>query len=69
MPRISEAALRELRLRYNSAYTAYQSCVRALTEAAASGIKPSADLLEKEANALRQLTEARAELLAAMAQG
>jgi hypothetical protein len=69
MPRISEAAVRELRLRYNSSYAAYQSCVRALNEAAASGVAPSADLLTKEANALRQLAEARAELLAAMAQG
>ena len=69
MPRLSEAALRTLRLRYNSAYTASQSCVRALTEAAASGVVPSADLLTQESKALRQLTDARAELLAAMAAG
>lgn len=69
MPRISEAALRDLRQRYNAAYTAYQSCVRALTEASASGVAPSAELLAKEAKALRQLTEARAALLEAMAQG
>jgi len=69
MPRLSEASLRELRQRYNAAYTAYQSCVRALTEASASGVAPSADLLTNEGNALRQLTEARAALLAAMAQG
>lgn len=66
---ISEPALRALRLRYNSAYTAYQSCVRALSEAATSGVRPSDELLSQEAAALKQLTYTRAKLLAAMAQG
>lgn len=68
MSRTTEAALRELRLRYEASYSAYRSCVRDLTEAAMSGVTPSADLLTKEADALRQLSEARAKLLAAMAQ-
>ena len=67
MPRATLAALREFRLKYKVAYEAYQSCVRA--NAGLKGDKPSADLLEKETAALRQLTETRAELLAAMAEG
>jgi hypothetical protein len=62
----SEADLRALRMRYNAAYAAYQSCLIALNEAAAIGQAPSKELLESEANALRELTEARGTLLAAM---
>jgi signal transduction histidine kinase len=58
-----------LKQKYKIAHDAYQSCVRALTQAVMNGDKPSADLLEKEANTLRQLTEARGGLLAAMAGG
>jgi hypothetical protein len=43
--------------------------VRALSEAATIGIEPSDDLLTKEAAALKRLTDARADLLVAMAQG
>jgi hypothetical protein len=68
LPAPSEADLRELRLRYNAAYSAYQSCLIALNEAAMSGQAPSRSLLENEANALRELTEARGNLIAAMAQ-
>ena len=67
-PAPSEADLRELRLRYNGAYSAYQSCLIALNEAAMSGQPPSKALLENEATALRELTEARGNLIAAMAQ-
>jgi hypothetical protein len=67
-PAPSEADLRELRMRYNAAYSAYQSCLLALNEAAMSGESPSTELLENEAKALRELTEARGALLAAMAQ-
>lgn len=56
-------------MRYKTAYEAYQSCVKALTEASHDGGKPSQELLEKESKAISQLTEARAALLAAMAQG
>jgi len=62
----SEADLRQLRLRYNAAYSAYQNCVIALNEAAMSGQAASQELLQNEAAALRDLTEARAALLAAM---
>ena len=51
-------------MRYHAAYTAYQACVRALTEAAMSGAIPSATL--QEAKALGALTKTRANLLAAM---
>jgi hypothetical protein len=66
MPKATEAALQTLRMRYKAAYTAYQSCVRALTEASMSGALLSKELLENEAKALRELTEARGNLLAAM---
>ena len=65
---MTETRLRELRHRYNAAYTAYQSCVIALNEAALSGQPPSPELLKSEASALRDLNEARAALLAAMAE-
>ena len=68
LPAPSEADLRELRLRYNAAYSAYQSCLIALNEVAMSGQAPSKALLENEAKALRELTDARGNLIAAMAQ-
>jgi hypothetical protein len=69
LPAETEATLRDLRMRYNAAYSAYQSCLIALNEAAMSGQPPSKDLLEKEADALAELNEARAKLIAAIAQG
>jgi hypothetical protein len=65
MARATLSELRTLRMKYKVAYEAYQSCVRAGTK----GEKASADLLEQETVALRQLTETRARLLAAMADG
>ena len=59
--------MQELRMRYHAAYTAYQACVRAVTEATMSGAMPSSALLEQEAKALGTLTKTRANLLAAMA--
>jgi len=53
-------------MRYNAAYSAYQSCLIAINEAAASGLTPSKALLANEANALRELNEARGNLIAAM---
>ena len=67
MPPVAQAALQELRMRYHAAYTAYQACVRAVTEATMSGSMPSSALLEQEAKALGALTKTRASLLAAMA--
>jgi hypothetical protein len=54
-------------MRYHAAYTAYQACVRAVSEATMSGVLPSPTMLEKEAKALDALTKIRASLLAAMA--
>ena len=64
---LTDAELRELRLRYNAAYAAYQSCVMAMNEAIISGQKPTPELLENESKALRELTEARAKLLRGLA--
>jgi hypothetical protein len=69
MPRLTEAALITLRMRYRTAYEAYQSCVKALTEAGANGNKPSVELLDNEVKAVRRLAETRAALLVAMAEG
>jgi|SRR5688572_10198816 hypothetical protein len=63
----TEADLRTLRLRYNAAYSAYQACLIAINEAAMSGQTASADLLKNEAAALRELNDARGNLIAAMA--
>jgi hypothetical protein len=67
MPPLAEAVLQELRMRYQAAYTAYQACVRTVTETTMSGAIPSPTLLEQEAKALGILTKTRAKLLAAMA--
>jgi hypothetical protein len=66
LPSPSEADLRDLRMRYNAAYSAYQSCLIAVNEVATTGQPPSKALLESEANALRELNEARGNLIAAM---
>lgn len=68
MPPATDAQLQLLRLKYNVAYTAYRSRVNALSEAAMEGKAHSAELLEHEAEILRELNEARANLLAAMAE-
>ena len=68
MPRVTEAELAALRMKYQAAHTAHQSCLRALTEAALSGSGVPDALLEQEAKALRELNTIRAGLLAAMAE-
>jgi hypothetical protein len=68
MPRASEAALQDLRMRYRAAHAAYQACVRAVTESTMSGALPSPTLLEREARALAALTKLRTSLLDAMAE-
>ena len=60
---IKEAAFLALRLRYNSAYTAHQSCLRALAEVS---MVPHQELVANEASALNGLTVARRNLLAAL---
>jgi hypothetical protein len=66
---MTPAALQELRMKYTVAYEAYKVCVRALTDAGLNGNKPSAELLANEMKALQRLTEARANLIAALAYG
>jgi hypothetical protein len=68
MPRATETALHELRMRYRAAHAAYQACVRAVSEATMSGSLPSPALLEQEAKALSALTVLQASLLAAMSE-
>jgi len=67
MQRASDVVLQDLRMRYRAAHAAYQSCVRAVTEATMSGTAVSPTMLEQEAKALETLTKTRASLLAAMA--
>jgi hypothetical protein len=69
MPPPADAALQELRLRYQAAYTAYQACARAVAEATMSGELPSPTLLATAAKALDALSETRTHLLAAIAAG
>jgi hypothetical protein len=66
MPRATETALHELRMRYRAAHTAYQACARAVAEATMSGDLPSPALLEQEAKALGALSTLQARLIAAM---
>ena len=58
--------LQVLRMKYNAAYDGYRSCVDALSKASMNGHAPLRELLDAEVKALRELTEARATLLAAM---
>lgn len=53
-------------MRYKAAYTAYMGCVRALSDVVARGERPSRVLLDAEAKALRELTEARGAFLKAL---
>jgi hypothetical protein len=66
MSRVTDDHLRTLRQRYNAAYTAHQSCVRAMSEAAVTGESPCETLLANEARALQGLGLERAKLLAAI---
>jgi len=58
---VSEVTLLDARLRYKAAYSASENCVRLRSAA------PCPELLQLEAKALRELTEARAKMLAAIA--
>jgi len=64
MPPITDAELRTLRQKYHCAFTAHQSCVQARNHVVMTGKLPSAELLEQEAVALRELADARARQLA-----
>ena len=56
---ITDAELTHLRLRYETAYEVYQSCVLALEQIWRGGETPSAQLLKRHAQALRELNEER----------
>ena len=58
--------LQALRLKYRIAYDAYRTCFDALSKASVRGEGPSMELLRREAEALREFGESRANLLAAM---
>ena len=59
---VTEATLLDARLRYKAAYSASENCVRLRSAA------PSPEFLQLEAKALRELTEARAKMLTAIAE-
>jgi hypothetical protein len=66
---ISDADLVDLRLRYETAYDAYQACVFALEKASRRGDEqPAASLLARHAEALRRLNEERARYRDALVQ-
>ena len=56
---ITDAQLVDLRLKYEAAFIAYQSCVLALEEVSRAGEMPQAQLLERHAAALRDLNVER----------
>jgi hypothetical protein len=66
MTGVTNPKLQALRLKYNAAVTAQRGCVRALAEANRARTAPSAELVENEERARRQLEQARVQLLAAM---
>jgi hypothetical protein len=68
MPTSHDAALRALRMKYKAASSAHRACVEALAGARRRGEEPSHESLGQEAKAARAVNEARANLLAAMAQ-
>ena len=65
---ISDAILVELRLRYEAAFGAYQSCVLALEQRWRVGDTPPAELRARHADALRVLNEERARYRDALVQ-
>jgi hypothetical protein len=65
---IGDAELIERRLRYETAYDAYQGCAFALEEASRRGDQPEAQLLARHADTLRHLNEERARYRNALVQ-
>ena len=66
MPPATDERLRELKLRYKTAYAAYQGSALALGKGTTIGKHPSPELLGNEEAALRELTAARAKFLTAL---
>jgi hypothetical protein len=67
MPWSNDTTVQSLRLKYNAAVAAHQSCAQALAEAGLAGNVPTEGLVEKEARARAELDRARQQLHAAMA--
>jgi hypothetical protein len=65
----SRAQLQLLRWKYNTCYLAYCASAEALIEASKEWRTPSPDMLQLEADSLRELTETRANLLEALRDG
>lgn len=68
VPPNSDADLIDLRLRYETAYDAYQTCVFALENAWRRGDRPTAQLMAQHAETLRHLNEERARYRDALVQ-
>ena len=63
---MADKALRVLRHRYRTAYTAYMACVHALSDANEKGARPLNEVLKLEASALKELNQSRDAFLAAI---
>ena len=59
-PKISDAELIDLRLRYETAYDAHQGCVFAIEDAWRRGDEPAPELVARHTDTLRRLNEERA---------
>ena len=66
MPWTNNATIDALRMKYNAAFSAHQSCDKALIDVRLCGEVPSQALKEAEIRARAELAEARDRLLAAM---
>jgi hypothetical protein len=67
-PRVSDAELVDLRLRYESAYDAHQACVFALEVAKRNGDGAAPELLDRHTETLRRLNGERARYRDALVQ-
>jgi hypothetical protein len=60
--------MRQLQTQYTIAYLTYRDCMKTLSQATSRFDRPSRALLDTEAKAHRELMEARAKYLAALAE-
>ncbi len=60
--------LRQLRHRYKEAYTAYMTCVQALSDASQQGVRPEDNAKQNEQKVFNELAFARMLLLDALAE-
>ena len=61
-----ERQLRDSRQKYNIAHAVYEICTQAIRDARVGGALPSKRLLDNEADAVRELSRARRQLLTAI---